>query len=231
MADSRSDVSGKDTAKDSHFSLDAECNRPVKLDRHGLPLVPQPTTHPSDPLNWPFFQKAYIALLVSLLAFTSQLTSALPNPAFNVIAADLGISVTSASYITTVWILFAGITPMFLVPVANVYGRRPLYVIGTLVAVAASVGSASASSYGGVMTGRVFNGIASSVPLGFGAATICDLFPQGERGLWIGIYTVSYDCASVFLASETVNVLILCKQNHKWSPCKSNRRWFYYGEP
>lgn len=29
------------------------------------------------------------------------------------------------------------------------------------------------------------------VPLGIGAATICDLFPQGKRGLYLGIYTLA----------------------------------------
>lgn len=42
-----------------------------------------------------------------------------------------------------------------------------------------------------MITGRVFNGIGGSVPLGIGAAVICDLFTQGERGLFMGIYTVS----------------------------------------
>jgi MFS family permease len=51
--------------------------------------------------------------------------------------------------------------------------------------------SAGAPTYGGVITGRVFNGIGASVPLGLGAAVICDLFTQGERGLFMGIYTVS----------------------------------------
>lgn len=36
-----------------------------------------------------------------------------------------------------------------------------------------------------------YSGIGASVPLGLGAATICDLFTQGERGLWMGVYTLS----------------------------------------
>ena len=194
MTAMESDIGEKKLAEKTYSTPDSDLNnpaQPLKLDRHGLPLVPQPTDHPADPLNWPYFKKVYVALLVSILAFTSQLASALPNPAFNVIATALGISATKASYVTTVWILFGGVAPIFLVPFANVYGRRPLYVIGTLVAVVTDVGGASAKSYGGLMTARVFNGMASSIALGFGAASICDLFPQGERGLWIGIYTVS----------------------------------------
>lgn len=51
------------------------------------------------------------------------------NPAYILLAADLGVTVTKASYLTTVYILFSGVTPMFLVPFANVYGRKNLYMV------------------------------------------------------------------------------------------------------
>jgi predicted MFS family arabinose efflux permease len=51
------------------------------------------------------------------------------NPAYILLAADLKVTVTQASYLTTVYILFSGITPMFLVPFANVYGRKNLYMV------------------------------------------------------------------------------------------------------
>jgi MFS family permease len=50
--------------------------------------------------------------------------------------------------------------------------------------------SAAALTYRGVITGRVLNGIGASVLLGISAATICDLFTQGERGFYMGIYTL-----------------------------------------
>jgi MFS family permease len=66
-----------------------------------------------------------------------------------------------------------------------------VYVIFILIAAAGQFASAGAPTYGGVITGRVFNGIGGCVPLGIGAAVICDLFTQGERGLWMGVYTLS----------------------------------------
>ena len=170
----------------------AKAKEPVlKLDKHGLPLVPQPSDHEDDPLNWPKLQKVYIALLISLLGFIAQLGSALINPAFEEMSKDLGVSVEEASYCTTVFILFGGVLSMFIVPFANVYGRRIVYIVFILIAAAGQFGSAGASSYGGIITGRVFNGVGCSVPLGIGAATICDLFTQGERGFYMGIYTLS----------------------------------------
>lgn len=71
------------------------------------------------------------------------------------------------------------------------YGRRIVFIFGLVLLAVGQFASAGAPTYGGVITGRVFNGIGGSVPLGIGAAVICDLFPQGERGLFMGIYTVS----------------------------------------
>lgn len=164
---------------------------PLKLDKHGLPLVPQPSDHADDPLNWPQWQKVYIAVLVAVLGFVAQLGSALINPAFVIMSKDLHVTVEQASYCTTVFILFGGVLSMFVVPFANVYGRRVCYVLFTLVAAAGQFGSAGAPTYGGVIAGRVFNGIGACVPLGIGAAVICDLFTQGERGFFMGLYTVS----------------------------------------
>ena len=169
---------------------DGSPSRPLKLDRHGLPLAPQPSDHPDDPLNWPYWQRVYIALLVATLGCISQLGSALINPAFTQMAKDLDVTVEQASYCTTVFILFGGVAPVAVVPFANVYGRRILYIIFIIIGAAGQFVSAAAPTYGGVITGRVINGIGASIPLGIGAATICDIFTQGERGLFMGIYTV-----------------------------------------
>ena len=87
----------------------------LKLDRHGLPLVPQPSDHEDDPLNWSKIYRIYIALLISLLGFLTQLGSSLINPAFEEMSEDLGVSIEQASYCTTVFILFGGVLSMFVV--------------------------------------------------------------------------------------------------------------------
>ncbi|KAJ9502362.1 hypothetical protein H2202_002428 [Exophiala xenobiotica] len=150
----------------------------------------QPADSQDDPLNWPYWVKVYIAVLVSGLGFVNQMGASLINPAFVVMAQDLDITVEQASYCTTVVILFMGLFPMCVVPFSNVYGRRVLYLIFTAIAAVCQFGSGAATTYGGVLTGRVFYGIGSSIPLGLGAATICDIFPQGERGRYLGIYTL-----------------------------------------
>ncbi|RDL35802.1 Uncharacterized protein BP5553_06414 [Venustampulla echinocandica] len=162
----------------------------TKTEPDGEPIQGEVSHDVNHPLNWPLWQRQYIALLISVLGFSGQLSSALINPAFKVMSLDLGVTVPQASYLTTVFVLFGGVVPMFVVPFSNVYGRRILYVIFGAIAVAGNIGSAAAPTYGGVFAGRVFNGIGSSIPLGLGPSTICDLFPQERRGLYMGIYVL-----------------------------------------
>lgn len=139
-------------------------------------------------MGWPLWRKYYIVVLVSSFTLMAQLGSALINPAFVIVASELHVTVEMASYSITIFMLFAGVFPLFVAPFANVYGRRPLYLIFTIFSIVGFVVSAVSPSWGGLITGRVLSAIGCSIPLGIGAATICDLFVQGERGLPMGIF-------------------------------------------
>ena len=64
---------------------------------------------------------------IQILAYDRQI-----NPAYGPIAKELGISVVTASYQTTITIAINGVAPFFFIPLANTYGRRPLYLACTL---------------------------------------------------------------------------------------------------
>jgi MFS family permease len=102
----------------------------------------------------------------------------------------LHISIVEASYTTTVFILAAGVAPVFFAPIANVYGRRPIYLFFTIIAIATNFGSAVSQKWIQVVATRVLNGIGASAAPGLGAATVCDLYYLHERGFYMGIYTV-----------------------------------------
>ncbi|KAJ5814516.1 hypothetical protein N7474_006293 [Penicillium riverlandense] len=150
------------------------------------PLYDETLDDADNPLNWPRWRKVYIALLMAVLGFLAQFGSALINPGYVEMSEDLKITIEQSSYCTTIFIVFSGLAPMFVVPYANTYGRRVLFVVFSAIATVGAVVSAASPGYGGVVVGRIINGIGSGIPLG-----ICDLFRQQERGLWVGLYTVS----------------------------------------
>ncbi|EXJ68585.1 uncharacterized protein A1O5_08379 [Cladophialophora psammophila CBS 110553] len=161
----------------------------LKLDKRGLPLVPQPSDRRDDPLNWSPMLKLFVLLQVSWLAFLGPMAGAIVNPAFVPLSKQFDITVVQASYELTVYIVSAGVGPLFTVPLANVYGRRPVYILGNLLAAVTNIAAGYCNTWTGIMVTRVFNGIGAGSPGAIGAATVCDMYYLHERGFYMGIFT------------------------------------------
>lgn len=117
------------------------------------------------------------------------MSSAVINPAFVPLAKEFSITPVQASYELTVYIIFAGVGPLFVAPFANIYGRRPVYLLGNLLAGVMNIVAANCTTFTGVLVTRVFCGIGAGATVAIGGATICDLYFLHERGLYMGIYT------------------------------------------
>ncbi|KAL9097140.1 MAG: hypothetical protein Q9165_000567 [Trypethelium subeluteriae] len=154
-----------------------------------LILIPQPSSDPADPLNWPMALKIAILLQVCLLGALGGLNTAIINPAYGPMAKELGISTVTASYQTTVVIALNGVGPFLWIPLANVYGRRPIYLFTTLLGFGSALGSAYAKSFGQLLAARVFNGFFPAA-FALGPATVVDLFFLHQRGRALGTFTV-----------------------------------------
>ncbi|KAJ6600945.1 MFS general substrate transporter [Mycena vulgaris] len=164
---------------------------PLKLDNKGLPLIPQPSDDPEDPLNWSRAQKYLIVAIVSLVAFFGTFALASSNPAYAQIGLALDVTAIEASYIGTISIAAAGIGSFIWAPISNIYGRRPVLIFSQAIAIAAGFGSAYAKSYGTIIVGRFFTGlgVASGNVVSF--AVISDVFCLHERGKMLGLVTVA----------------------------------------
>ncbi|KAF7342423.1 MFS general substrate transporter [Mycena venus] len=164
----------------------------TKLDHNCLPLVPQPSDDPEDPLNWSRRQKYQIVCISSLVAFFGLFALATTNPSFPQIGLEFGVSAIEASYITTIAIAAAGLGSFIWAPISNVYGRRPVLIFSQAVAVVAGWCAAYAKSYNGLLVARFFAGlgVASNNVVTF--AMVSDVFCLHERGKMLGIVTVAF---------------------------------------
>ncbi|EIM88380.1 MFS general substrate transporter [Stereum hirsutum FP-91666 SS1] len=175
----------------------------MKLDLHGMPLVPQPSDDPSDPLNFAQWLKIVILLQLSIMALLGPLNQAVISTlthtyginleipgAYVPPAAALGISTVEASYQTTIAIAFAGVGSFLWVHLANTYGRRPVMLLTTLIAAASSLGSGKAKKWSQLIAARVFNGIGTSSFFKSGAGLVSDCFFLHERGRAMGVFTL-----------------------------------------
>ena len=125
-----------------------------------------------DPLNWSFMYKLFVLFQAAFLAFLGPFTQAVINSAFAPLSKAEHISLTTASYVTTVPILFAGIFPLFWSPISNVYGRRTIFMAVGVLGIVGHCATGAATSWGGILTARVFMGIGTSAGMGIGAAVV-----------------------------------------------------------
>ncbi|KAG6832086.1 hypothetical protein H0H87_002914 [Tephrocybe sp. NHM501043] len=81
--------------------------------------------------------------------------------------------------------------PLAFTPFANVYGRRPAYLVSVLIGFISALGCAKAKTFGTLVLARAFNGFGQSAVFGLGAGTVVDVFFMHERGKAMGIFTLA----------------------------------------
>jgi MFS family permease len=116
------------------------------------------------------------------------MSAAVINPAFVQLGEEFQHSPIKASYELTIYLIFAGVGPLFIAQLSNVYGRRPIYLLGNLLADVCNIVAGNCTTWTGILVTRVFLGIGASSAVAIGAATICDMYFMHQRGIYMGIY-------------------------------------------
>ena len=74
-----------------------------------------------------------------------------------------------------------------------VFGRRIIFLTGTLIAFAATLGAGGANNYQGYMAARFFQGFGVSPGSTVGMAVVMDLYFEYERGQKLGLWVLAID--------------------------------------
>ena len=133
------------------------------------------------------WQKSLIVLGASVAAFISPLTGQIYLPALTVISSDLNITSSQVNLTITTYMIFQGITPMFVGGFADGAGRRPAYVICFVVYIAANIGLALSPNYASLLVLRCLQSAGSSTTVALCQAVVADIVSSAERGQYIGI--------------------------------------------
>jgi len=131
--------------------------------------------------------KSVIALIAALSSFLTPFTSSSVNIALPSIDRELSLSALSLGWIATSYLLAAA---MFLVPfgrIADIYGRKKIFLAGIIIDSAASVMCALLSSEAGLIFFRGMQGLGGAMIFGTGIAILTSVYPQQERGRALGI--------------------------------------------
>ena len=165
----------------------------VAVSRAGIKIHPQPTADPLDPLNWSLLKKHTILGIVMFNYFMFTYITTTTVPSFPELQDKFAISYSQVNWTVAIPALGLATGPLFWSSFADIYGRRIIFIIGTVISLASTVGAGGANNYGGYMAARFFQGFGVSPAATVGMAVIGDLFFEYERGQKLGLWVLAID--------------------------------------
>jgi MFS family permease len=111
-------------------------------------------------------------------------------PAFEQFSIDLHVSLTQASYLTSVQILIIALGPLFWKPISNRFGRRPIWLISTFGSMICNIGCAESHSYASQIVTRILTSFFICPAIAISSAVVTETFFARQRGQKMGIWTL-----------------------------------------
>ncbi|WAC05691.1 MAG: MFS transporter [Methanoregula sp.] len=204
------------------------------------PEVPAICHVPPTPLT--STGKQVVILIAVLAGFLTPFDGSAVNIALPTIGAAFHMDAIALSWVATTYLLSS---VLFLVPfgkIADIYGRKKIFLYGIAIFGAASLVMTMVPSAGLLLAVRIVQGFGASMIFGTSVAILTSVFPPGERGRMLGIYitavymgltlgpflggilTENFGWRSIFFINVPIAVLIillvLTKLEGEWSECK-----------
>jgi EmrB/QacA subfamily drug resistance transporter len=187
-----------------------------------------------------------IVLLIAVLAgFLTPFDSSAVNIALPSIGAEFHMDAIALSWIATAYLLSAA---LFLVPfgkIADINGRKRIFLYGIAIFSFASLAMTMVPSTGLMIAIRIVQGLGGAMIFGTALAILTSVFPPGERGKALGIYitavyfglsvgpclggvmTQYLGWRSIFFVNFPIGLaavlLILWKLDGDWVECRGER--------
>jgi predicted MFS family arabinose efflux permease len=136
------------------------------------------------------WQKKLIVAGAAIAALFSPLTAQIYMPALNALAMEFNVTASQINLTVTTFMIFQGITPMFIGGLADTAGRRPAYLICFVVFLAANIGLACSQSYVSLLVMRCIQSAGSASTVALCQAVVADIVTSAERGQYIGITVI-----------------------------------------
>ncbi len=132
-----------------------------------------------------------ILLLIVITSFINPFLGAAINIALPTISNEFGLGAVGMSWIAMAFLLSSAV---FLVPLgklADIRGRKRVFLAGNLIIAISSIFCALSISGGMLIAFRTLQGIGSAMVFGTGVAIITSVYPPNQRGKAIGITVTS----------------------------------------
>ncbi|KAJ4408929.1 hypothetical protein N0V82_009584 [Gnomoniopsis sp. IMI 355080] len=157
-----------------------------------LVLIPQPTNNPDDPLNWSSKWKTIIIFNQFVFVFVSILTPLSIAPLTQIFTAEFQKTIPQVNLLFGVAAIVLGYANFLIVPLANVYGRRPIIILCGLVCILANIWQALVTSFPSFLGARVISGLGAAANESIMPMVVSDLLFVHQRGRSMALYFWAY---------------------------------------
>ncbi|KAF8245332.1 MFS general substrate transporter [Wilcoxina mikolae CBS 423.85] len=157
----------------------------LKYDMSGkkpVVLIPQPSDDPDDPLNWSLLRRDLITTVLCMVSIMAATLGPILAANTVTLAFFWGRTFTDVALLTGYHLLGVGVAGFIFVPSARVWGKRHLYILGTILLVLSSVWGGAAKTYKSLLWARIIQGVAVTPFEALVNASIGDLYPVHLRG-------------------------------------------------
>ena len=130
-----------------------------------------------------------LAVLI-LLATISPFTINILLPAWPGLEQTLSVSRAEVALLLSVFLVGMAVAQVFLGPISDRFGRRPVLIWGLLVYVAASLGAVGAVSINELLVARVLQSLGATVGVPLARTIVRDLYPPPKAAAMLGYVTM-----------------------------------------
>lgn len=157
-------------------------------------------------------QKNLIVFMVAFGGFFSPLSANIYFPALNALSRDLNVSSELINLTLTSYMIFQGIAPTIFGDLADMTGRRPVYILGFFIYIGANIGLALQNNYVALIVLRCLQSTGSSGTVALGSGVVADVASSGERGKYIGRQPL------VMIDGSSADVVQVLHNSVQWQP-------------
>lgn len=153
-------------------------------------LIPTPSDDPNDPLNWSYRRKMLQMFCVILYCYGGSVPGCCIYSIMPEIAADpnVNLSLKNLNAGTGYSFLFLGLGNLIMLPLAQQYGKRPIYLIGLIGVIGVNIWQPYITSNGEWIASKILNGLFYCTVESLPEITVTDMFFEHERATYMGIY-------------------------------------------
>ncbi|WWC61522.1 uncharacterized protein I303_104106 [Kwoniella dejecticola CBS 10117] len=168
----------------------------VESQRNNAAVAHQDGRDPSLPANHPInalnkWRKFFILLTLSYSGFLANFSVAIIQVAFPTMGKAFGVSPGQIPKTIGYNLLGIAVGPLFWNPLSRTIGRRPVYLLGSLLFIPCVVWMALSKTYVEFAIARVFAGITSSFSQTIPPATVGDIYVKEVRGSKMSMFAVA----------------------------------------